>query len=235
MRKDKANLPASELNGDVDGFLRQLASTPSVGRGEGQGRLIFSMDATASREATWDKACHIQSEMFLATEALGGLSVQLAFYRGFGECKSSPWVNSSAALVQKMAAVMCLGGRTQIRKILKHTLRQNEKKRVNALIFVGDCIEEDIDELCELAGKLGVRGVPIFVFQEGNDQAATMGFRQFARLTGGAHCHFDINSAEELKSLLAAVAVFASGGRKALENFGGQNRQAVARLTSQVK
>ena len=168
MRKDKANLPASELNGDVDGFLRQLASTPSVGGGEGQGRLIFSMDATASREATWDKACHIQSEMFFATEALGGLSVQLAFYRGFGECKSSPWVNSSAALVQKMAAVMCLGGRTQIRKILKHTLRQNEKKRVNALIFVGDCIEEDIDELCELAGKLGVRGVPIFVFQEGN-------------------------------------------------------------------
>ena len=235
MSQDKAHLPASELNGDVEGFLKQLASTPSVGRGEGQGRLIFSMDATASREATWDKACHIQSEMFFATEALGGLSVQLAFYRGFGECKSSPWVNSSAALVQKMAAVMCLGGRTQIRKIFKHTLRQNEKKRVNALIFVGDCIEEDIDELCELAGKLGVRGVPIFVFQEGNDQAATMGFRQFARLTGGAHCHFDINSAEELKSLLAAVAVFASGGRKALENFGGQNRQAVARLTSQVK
>lgn len=228
-------LPSSRGGGDVQAFLDKLSAMPSVQTGGGRGRLIFAMDATASREPAWDNACHIQGEMFLATEGLGGLEVQLVFYRGFGECKSSPWVSSSVDLVRRMTAVTCLGGRTQIGKIFKHTLRQTEKQRVNALVFVGDCIEEDVDALCDLAGKLGVLGVPVFAFQEGNDPAATMGFRQFARLTGGAHCQFDQGSAEELKALLAAVAVFASGGRKALEDYGKRGGAAVARITSQVK
>jgi len=75
----------------------------------------------------------------------------------------------------------------------------------------------------------------MFVFQEGNDPAATMAFKQFATLTGGAHCRFDSSSADQLRDLLAAVAVFAAGGRKALEDFGRRTGGAVAQITSQVR
>ena len=235
MAKKKDSLPRSAQNKDVQSFLDELSSMQIVKSGGTRGRLIFALDATASREPTWDNACQTQGEMFYATQELGGLDVQLVFYRGFGECKTSPWVSSSEDLVNRMTKVFCLGGRTQISKIFKHTLRQTKKERVNALIFVGDCIEEDIDKLCDLAGKLGVMGVPIFVFQEGTDPSASIGFQQFARLTGGAHCQFDPGSAEELKLLLAAVAVFASGGRKALEDFEDRRGVSVARITSQVR
>jgi len=35
----------------------------------------------------WDQACRLQGEMFEATTAMGGLDVQLVFYRGFDECR----------------------------------------------------------------------------------------------------------------------------------------------------
>ena len=133
---------ARSTSGDVANFLDRLAQTPNLKAAGGKGRLVFAMDATASREPTWDRACHIQAEMFRETEVLGGLEVQLVFYRGFGECKASPWVDSSGDLVRRMTAVRCLGGQTQIGKVLRHTLKETEKKKVNALVFVGDCMEE---------------------------------------------------------------------------------------------
>ena len=48
-------------------------------------------------------------------------------------------------------------------------------------------------------------------------------FRQIAELSGGAYAPFNSSSAEELKNLLAAVAVYAAGGRKALEKFEKEN------------
>ena len=96
-------------------------------------------------------------------------------------------------------------------------------------------MEEDVDELCHSAGELGVLGVPMFLFHEGNDIAAMQAFRQFARLTNGAYCPFDASSAEQLKELLAAVAVFAAGGLKALEHMGSRGGSAVAQITSQLK
>ncbi|MFB0991296.1 MAG: VWA domain-containing protein, partial [Rhodospirillales bacterium] len=75
---------------------------PSLERGSGQGRLIFAMDATASRQPSWDTAAQIQVEMFSATSSLGGLAVQLAFYRGFGEFKVSQWTNNGAEMTRLM-------------------------------------------------------------------------------------------------------------------------------------
>ena len=235
MANGKNKVPSKAGSQDVSDFLEKLAMTPAVRSAEGRGRLVFAMDATASREPTWDRACHIQGEMFKATDGLGGLEVQLVFFRGFGECKSSSWVDSSGALVRSMTAVRCLGGRTQIGKILKHTMRETKKRKVNALVFVGDCVEEDVDELCHIAGELGVLGVPIFVFHEGKDLAAMRAFRQFARLTNGAYCRFDAASADQLRELLAAVAVYAAGGLRALENLGDKGGAAVAQITSQIK
>ena len=96
-------------------------------------------------------------------------------------------------------------------------------------------MEESVDELCRLAGELGILGVPTFIFQEGDEPIAMRAFKQIARLTGGAHCSFDSSSADQLRDLLSAVAVFAAGGRKALENFSKRAGREVLLIAQQVK
>lgn len=231
------NLPAGDgtAKSEIDNFLNKVASTPAPIRGVGGGRLMFAMDATASREPTWDHACHIQGEMFQATAALGGLSVQLVYFRGFGEFRATKWLNNSRALVRGMSAVHCLGGHTQIRKILRHAIRETANERLGALVFVGDAMEEDVDNLCALAGELGILKVPAFMFQEGDDHEASLAFRQIARLSGGAYLHFDTNSAAQLKGLLSAVAVYAAGGKRALLNYSKREGGATLQIAPQVK
>lgn len=228
-------VPARKGPDEVAAFIDKLSRTPAVHSAGERGRLMFVMDATASREPTWDRACHIQGQMFEETDTLGGLEVQLVFYRGYRQCKASPWVTSSADLVQRMTAVRCLGGATQIGRALSHAIKETKKKKVNALVFVGDAMEEDVDELCHLAGELGVLGVPAFMFQEGDNPVATLAFRQIAKLTNGAWCRFDSSSARQLRELLSAVAVYAAGGRRALEDFGRRAGEEVRLITSQVK
>lgn len=227
-------LPAQRSSqSEVDAFLRKVAAVPPPRTGR-RGRLMFAMDATASREPTWDRACRIQGEMFEATAALGGLDVQLVFYRGFRECQASPWVGNAHDLLRRMTAVHCLAGQTQIGRVLSHAIKQTTAERVNALVFVGDCMEEDIDALAHKAGELGLLGVPAFLFHEGADPAARRAFETIAKLTGGACCPFDGSSAQQLKDLLGAVAVFAAGGRAALEDFSRRRGGVAGLLTSQL-
>jgi len=227
--------PGGAVPAEVADFLRRVAATPAPVRKGGQaGRLMFALDATASRQPTWDSACRIQSDMFAAAAELGGLEVQLVFYRGFGECRASPWVGDAADLARRMGGVSCLGGQTQIGRVLAHAAKETGRRRVNALVFVGDACEENPDRLCHLAGELGLLGVPAFVFHEGGDPAVRLVFQQIARLSGGAYCPFDAGSAAQLKELLRAVAVFAAGGRAALENHAKGGAEAVLRLTRQL-
>lgn len=222
--------------GEVDAFLRQVAAAPPPPKqGAGRGRLVFALDATASRQPTWDRAMNTQAEMFEAAAGLGGLDIQLLFYRGFGECKASKWHSDARSLLRAMTAVNCLAGRTQIARVLRHAAKESRKRKVNALVFVGDCMEENVDELGHLAGELGLLGVPCFLFQEGDDPAARQAFQQIARLTGGACCRFDSNSVQELRDLLAAVAVFAAGGRQALADFSQARGGAALQLTHQLR
>lgn len=232
---DDRKLPERASSAEVAAFLRKAAQLPLAPRGEGRGRLIFAMDATASRGPTWDRACHIQAQMFTETDALGGLEVQLIYYRGFGECKASPWVAKTGDLLRFMTRVTCLAGHTQIRKVLKRAIKETEKKKVGALVFVGDAIEEDIDDLGHLAGKLGLLGLPCFMFHEGRDLPAQKAFQQIARLSGGAYVPFDANSPRQLRDLLAAVAVYAAGGRRALADFSRKAGGVVPQLTHQMK
>ncbi|MEO1089237.1 MAG: VWA domain-containing protein [Pseudomonadota bacterium] len=217
-------------NGDVRRFLEQVQRTPRRGDGR-RGRLVFAMDATASREPTWDRAVQVQGEMFLTAESLGGLDVQLVFFRGFGECKASGWARTPATLVQLMTKVLCRAGQTQIERVLNHALRVVNDAPLDALVYVGDACEEDVDRLGQLAGQLGVRGVRAFVFQEGNDPTATRAFRDIAKLTGGAHCSLSSASADELRDLLRAVAAYAAGGVAALENQNARQSHRVKLLT----
>jgi len=216
VKDDKKTI--QKQSNEIDAFLDKVATVSKTHDPSGQGRLIFAMDATASRAPSWDKAAHIQGEMFTQTASLGGLSVQLAFYRGFGEFKVSQWTNDTKELLRLMTSVTCLAGETQIAKVLSHARNQCKNKKINAVIFVGDSFEEDIDKLGKLAGELGVFSVPVFMFQEGDDVMAAFAYEQIAKLSGGVYCRFDEGAANTLKKLLSAVAVFAAGGRKALEN-----------------
>lgn len=220
--------------GNVAAFLDKVAKTPAPVRAGRRGRLMFALDATASRQPTWDHAMHTQAEMFTVAKDIGGLDVQLSFFRGFGEFRASEWVSDPASLLKRMTGVQCLGGRTQIERVLRHGIRETSASKVNALVFVGDCMEENPDTLCDLAGQLGLKGLPVFVFQEGFDPLAGSIFPQIARLSGGAWCRFDASSADQLRELLSAVAVFAAGGRKALGNYSRRGGEAVRLLTSQL-
>ncbi|MGI9402556.1 MAG: VWA domain-containing protein [Rhizobiaceae bacterium] len=199
---------------DVAAFLKAAKSTNPAGTG----RLVFSLDATMSRQPTWDRACQIQASMFEAVSKIGGLSVQLVYFRGFGECKASRWVVNSSALADLMCTIDCRGGQTQIIKVLNHASKENEREKISALVYIGDAMEEDADRICHLAGQLGLKGVRAFMFQEGHDPLAESTFRQVAKLTGGAYFRLGPNSARELAELLGAIAVYASAGRKALES-----------------
>ncbi|ODR98672.1 hypothetical protein AUC68_09790 [Methyloceanibacter methanicus] len=208
--------PGRSSSAEVDAFLNKVQSLQPAA--SGTGRLIFAMDATMSRQPTWDLALGLQSEMFRAVKEVGGLDVQLIYFRGFGECRSSRWVRDPDALARLMRQVRCEGGHTQIRKVLSHARNETGRQTVNALVYVGDCMEESIDDLSQLAGELGLVGVPVFVFQEGHDARAERAFKEIARLSRGAYCRFDAGSAAQLRALLTAVAVYATGGRKALQN-----------------
>jgi hypothetical protein len=223
--------PKVSTDADVSEFVRRLQQV-APGRTDRGGRLIFAMDATMSRQPTWDMALALQADMFHAVAAIGGLDVQLVYFRGAGECRASKWVSDPDALASLMTRVACAGGYTQIRKVLSHAHKEAATRAVDALIYVGDCMEEEVDDLCGRAGELALRKVPVFLFQEGADPRAEQAFREIARLTKGAFCRFDAGSAAQLKALLSAVAVYATGGRKALE---ARKDAASTRLLQQLK
>jgi hypothetical protein len=232
---DETHLPAAGGSPEVEKFLKALDRAPAVRTEGGRGRLIFAMDATASREASWERACRIQGEMFEATAALGGLDVRLVFYRGFNECKASRWMTGAADLHRAMRAVSCQGGETQIERVLAHAIAETGRRRVGALVFVGDAIEENVDRLCQQAGELGLRGVPVFLFHEGSDRRVAAAFREMARLSHGAYLNFDLASADRLRELLGAVAVYAAGGYRALADYGARTGGAALLLTAQLR
>ncbi len=226
--KKSSSLRKKSSSQDITSFLNAAAKVDT----SSSGRLIFSLDATLSRQPTWTRAMTIQSSMFDAVGKAGGLSVQLVFFRGFDECRASKWVINAAALRDLMLGIHCRGGYTQIAKILNHANRETMKSKVSALVFIGDAMEESIDLLCHRAGELGLKGVRCFFFQEGHDVTAERAFREMAKLTNGAYFRLGQNSAKELAELLSAVAIYARGGLKALSSSG---RGGAKLLLEQIK
>ena len=199
-------------------------------------RLIFALDATLSRQPTWDMAQGLQAKMFEVAAKHGGLAVQLVYFRGNGECRASRFVPDGKGLAALMSRIAVAGGFTQIGKVLRHAKREAEAARIGALVFVGDAMEENVDELCAAAGDLALLGVKTFMFHEGDDAKVARAFKEVARITGGAYAAFDAHAAERLSVLLGAAAAYAAGGKVALEAYakhaGGDE---AARLLGQVK
>jgi hypothetical protein len=223
---------ATSRRAEIDSFIqraRTLAPPTEAGK---RGRLIFALDATMSRQPTWDTACKLQGEMFREAGSVGGLDVQLVYFRGLSECRASRWVSDGAGLGDLMGRIHCVGGHTQIRKVLQHARAEADRAKVAALVYVGDAMEEGIDDLAAAAGELGLRGVAAFMFHEGHDPVAEQAFREIARLTRGAYCRFDLSAAHELGELLRAAAVYAAGGVKALT---AQRSEGARKLLAQMR
>jgi hypothetical protein len=199
-----------------------------------RGRLVFALDATMSRQPTWDMACTLQADMFREAAALGSLDIRLVYYRGLSECRATGWISDSGQLAKLMARIDCRGGNTQIGKILSEARREAVAAGVRAVVFVGDAMEESVDDLCVKAGELGLLKVPVFMFQEGQDPVAEKAFKEIARLTGGAWCRFDPGAAAQLRELLRAAAAYAAGGREALLRL-SKSASGAAKLLGQMK
>lgn len=212
---------------DVDRFLKAADDAPLARASGERGRLIFALDATASRQPTWDRAMSLQGDMFTNTRAIAALDVQLVYYRGYRECRASGWLSSAERVLGAMQKIRCEAGRTQLARVLRHAKAETGRDPVQALVFVGDAVEEDIDALGDLAGQLGLLRLPVFLFQEGAQPAATRAFKSIARLSGGAHCRFDEGSAAQLGRLLVAVAAYATGGASAVERLGTRESGAL--------
>ena len=234
--KQPASVPETQSSAQkVADFIDTVKTVAPTRNESSRGRLLFAMDATMSRQPTWDMALGLQGDMFHSVKEVGCLDVSLIYFRGFGECRASKWVNDPDALARLMARVTCQGGYTQIAKVLMYARDESEGKKIDALVYVGDCMEEDIDHLGAIAGELGLMGVPVFLFQEGIEPQAERAFREIARLTRGAYCRFDQGSGQQLRELLSAVAVYAAGGQKALSDMsdvkGGRARVLLEQLT----
>lgn len=208
--------------GDVAAFLKQVKAVGALSGGA-KGRLVLAIDATMSRQPTWDMACRLQGEMFEAVGKTGKLNVQLVYFRGFGECRASRFVTETDELTRIMTRIDCRGGHTQIGKVLSHAIKENARSRIDALVYIGDAMEENVDDLADKAGQLGMHGVPVFLFQEGRDPRAETAFKEIARLSRGAWFRFDQGSAATLARLLSSIAIFATGGLKALEERGSES------------
>lgn len=229
---NKAPVSRATQSGAVDAFL-QRARAVATGGGS-RGRLVFALDATMSRQPTWDLAQSIQGEMFAQTSAIGGLDVQLVYFRGFSECRASNFVSGGQGLGALMSKIACRGGRTQIARVLRHTLDETRAMPVGALVYIGDAMEESVDRLATTAGELGLLGVKAFMFQEGADPAVESAYREIARLTGGAYAAFDASAPRRLAELLAAAAAYAVGGRVELQRRASEGQGAARLLLSQI-
>jgi len=210
---------------DIAAFVAK-ARAISPHRTGASGRLVFALDATM--------ACALQADMFREAASIGSLDIRLVYYRGFNECRATGWISDSARLATLMSKIDCQGGNTQIGKVLSEARREAVASAVRAVVFVGDAMEERVDDLCTKAGELGLLKVPVFMFQEGNDPTAEQAFREIARLTGGAYCRFDPGAAAQLRELLRAAAAYAAGGREALLRL-SKSASGAAKLIGQIK
>jgi hypothetical protein len=167
--------------------------------------------------------------MFREAASIGTIKMQLVYYRGLSECRSTPWISDAGRLLASMQRIQCQSGMTQIGKVLAHVERESAADLVSAAIFIGDAMEENSDTLIAAAHRLKT---PMFMFQEGDNPLAKRTFQNIARATGGAYERFDAGASKRPGELLRAIAAYAAGGVTALE---GRKDEASKLLIAQMK
>ena len=205
----------------------QNGQSPTLPRG----RLMFALDATASREPTWAIARDLQAKMFREAAPIGRLdcpagllsgrrvpSVEMGVKRGATRATDEPDRLSGRLYADWQGPRAC-------------TSRDRESRQSRHWYSSATPWKRTSSTLAAMAGKLGTQGVPIFLFQEGRDAAVRSAFRLLALKSGGAYFEFNPDASravEQLSEQLNAVARLAVGDAEALERIG-----ATADLTDQ--
>jgi hypothetical protein len=188
---------------------------PPVDTAPHRPRLVFGFDATASREPAWDAARQVTDALVRALP--GELDVALAVHGGSRLHTFTEFTANPAALRDRAAAIRCLAGFTQMLPILSRSL---SAPGVRVVTYIGDVFEESPQRGRKLADEMGRRGIRLIVLHDLADWNARRDaevFLDLARRTGGCVLPFDANAPGRLRELLAAVAVYAVGGKALLE------------------
>jgi hypothetical protein len=177
-------------------------------------RLIFAVDATASREPAWAAARQVTDALVKALP--GELDVALAVHGGSRVHTFTEFTSQPATLRDRAAGVACQAGVTRLLPILSVSLQQ---KAVRVVIYIGDVFEENMARGRQLADAMGHQGTRLIVLHDTADPTARRDaelFWDLAKRTGGCVLPFDASSTARLRDLLSAVAVYAVGGEKLL-------------------
>ena len=213
------NLPTGHTRQIADFLQKQTA----------RGRIAFVIDATASREHSWDTAAQLQAEMFAEAAKLGGLEMMVVYFRGADEVGASNWTGDARGLQGFMGRIRCEGGYTKYARAFERVRKEHQRQPINAVIVIGDMLEEEPNTLYDAVAGLGV---PFFCFLEGDDPKLQMAFEKVRDLTKGAFCAFNTGAIAQLRELLRAVATFAMGGLTALADL---RTDAARKLLGQMK
>jgi hypothetical protein len=176
-------------------------------------RIGFLVDATASRENTWEQAQTIQAKMFRSASGLRALKLRLVYFGGNRLTKLN-WNDNARNIAAHMAEVRCHSGLTQIIPGLQAFIDEKPENRADAIILIGDCFEEDAATAAKTAALLKAKGIKVFSFIEGEDWTAHSVFKTLATVTGGKFAKF--GNELPLDDLCEGVALMTSGGEKAL-------------------
>jgi hypothetical protein len=202
--------PAAETLLTALGHARPPAATGTPARP----RLIFAVDATASREPAWVAARQVTDALVKALP--GQLDVALAVHGGSRVHIFTEFTNEPAALRDRAAGVVCEAGLTRLLPILSVSLKQ---PAVRVVVYIGDVFEENVAKGRQLTDAMGKQGIRLIVLHDTADPAARRDaelFWDLAKRTGGCVMPFDASSSGRLRDLLSAVAVYAVGGEKLL-------------------
>lgn len=177
-------------------------------------RLIFAVDATASREPAWAAARQVTDALVKALP--GELDVALAIHGGGRVHTFTNFTNNPATLRDQAAGIVCQAGYTKLLPILATSLQQ---PMVRVVIYIGDVFEESASEGRRLADSLKAQNTKLIVLHDTAEPGARRDaevFWDLAKRTGGCVIPFDANAPHKLRDLLSAVAVYAVGGEKRL-------------------
>jgi hypothetical protein len=191
-------------------------------------RLVFAVDATASREPAWAAARKVTDALVKALP--GELDVALAVHGGSRVHTFTAFTSDATTLRDRAAGVTCEAGLTRLLPILSVSLKQ---PGVRVVIYIGDVFEESVSQGRRLADAMGAQGAKLIVLHDTADPASRRDVEVFwdlAKRTGGCVLPFDANAPGRLRDLLSAVAVYAVGGEKLLRQRRHELPGAVALL-----
>jgi hypothetical protein len=191
-------------------------------------RLVFAVDATASREPAWAAAKQVTDALVKALP--GELDVALAVHGGSRVHTFTAFTDDANTLRDRAAGVTCQAGLTRLLPILATVVK---RPAVRVVVYIGDVFEESMHQGRRLADAMGTHGTKLIVLHDTSDPAARRDaevFWDLVKRTGGCVLPFDASAPDLLRELLSAVAVYAVGGEKLLRERRHELPGAVALL-----